>query len=146
MHGALITLLNEHPYGMSLLVRDVTLHVCKKHISKPQHHLPFITNNSPVSSLPLHHKKEGVLIAVKNTVGFSLHESICDPEGKYLILTCDINNRPFTVVNASTANSHQIRFAHKLSCKISKVKRGSLVICRDINLTANPHLDLSSKP
>lgn len=49
-------------------------------------------------------------------------------------------------MNVYAPNSHQIRFTHKLFCKLSKIKCGSLVICGDFNLTANPHLDLSSKP
>lgn len=70
---------------------------------------------------------------------FSLHDSICDPECKYLILIWDINNRPFTVVKTYAPNSHQIHFAQSLKSKMR-------ISCNNFNLTANPHLDLSSKP
>lgn len=36
-------------------------------------------------------KRKGVLIAVKNSVAFGLHDAICDPEGRYLIFLCDLS-------------------------------------------------------
>lgn len=91
-------------------------------------------------------KQGEVLIAVRNSLAFSLQEFISDPGGRYPILLCELNNRPFTVVNTYAPSSHQLHFSKRLFCEVSKIRRGSLKICRDFNIAADPHLDISSKP
>lgn len=55
-------------------------------------------------------KQKGVLIAIKDTVAFNLLETQTDPEGSYLILVGELNNKPFTIVNLYALNFHQILF------------------------------------
>lgn len=43
-------------------------------------------------------KKRGVLLDIKNSLAFQLKESVLDAEGRYIILTCDINEQPYTLV------------------------------------------------
>lgn len=81
------------------------------------------------------------MIAVIDTVPFTLHEEIIDPAGHYIILICDITSTKLTLLNAYVPNTHQIRFLNSLFRKIKKVQIRSLLICRDINTTANPHVD-----
>lgn len=42
-------------------------------------------------------KQRGVLIAIKNAVVFSLKELHTGPEGRYLIIICELNNKLYTV-------------------------------------------------
>ena len=44
-------------------------------------------------------KKRGVLLAIKHSVAFKLHDLVCDTNGRYIILTCDLNNATYTLVN-----------------------------------------------
>lgn len=53
-----------------------------------------------------HAKKRGFLMAVGVSVSFSLSITILDPEGRYSILICTINNYMYTLVNVYTTNSH----------------------------------------
>lgn len=65
-----------------------------------------------------HQKKRGVLLAFKGHLAFQLKAAITDPEGRYIIVTCDINAQPYTVVALYAPNSHpkshQVRFIRKL--------------------------------
>lgn len=63
-------------------------------------------------------KQRGVLIAIKNSEAFNLQELHTDPEGRYLIVICELNNKLYTIANLYTPNSHQTRFLQKMFCKI----------------------------
>lgn len=89
-----------------------------------------------------HAMKRGVMIAIKDSVSFSLLEAIVDPEGRYILLLCTINNCLYTVNNAYAPNSHQMKCLHKLCTKISKVRRGSLIVCGDFNMVADPIMNV----
>lgn len=42
-------------------------------------------------------------------------------------------------------NSHQIRFLKRIFHRIAKIRKGSLVMCGDYNLTADYSMDITSK-
>lgn len=50
-------------------------------------------------------KKSGVAILVKHTVAFKHVSSQCDKYGRYIILSCEINNAAYTIVNAYAPNT-----------------------------------------
>lgn len=63
-------------------------------------------------------KTKGVMIAIRDTVPFQLHKSIIDPQGRFIILVCDINSSTYTLVNLYAPNARQIKFFHKILKKI----------------------------
>lgn len=62
-------------------------------------------------------KKNGIIIAIKNTIAFTLHNNIIDVEGRYLTLDCTLHNTTYTIVNVYAPNTKQIRFLSKLMKK-----------------------------
>lgn len=70
-------------------------------------------------------KQKGVLIAIRDSVAFSLTETRIDPEGRYFILVGELNNKPFTIVNLYAQNSHQLRFLKRLYRKLANIQKGS---------------------
>lgn len=63
-------------------------------------------------------KKRDVLMAIKATLLYQLHNSILDPAGRYIILACSPNNSIYTLVNVYAPKVHQTRFLRKLKRKI----------------------------
>lgn len=101
---------------------------------------PFIFNANADT------KQKGVMIAIRDTVAFKTHKTICDPQGRFIILICDINSTTYTIVNIYAPNTRQIRFFHKVIRNICKVQKGLLVMCGDFNVTPNPMIDSTAKP
>lgn len=91
------------------------------------------------------HKKNGVLIAIKNTTAFTLHNSLVDTEGRYLALDCTMDNTRCTLVNIYAPNTGQIKFLTKLMKKINQFRQGHLIICGDFNFIPDNILDASSQ-
>lgn len=63
-------------------------------------------------------KQAGVLIAIRDSISFQLSHSYIDPGGRFIILTCDINNVACTIVNVYVPNSHPISFLNKVKKKV----------------------------
>lgn len=114
----------------------------------------FLTFNTPhfyhkkiscifLASAPT--KQKRVLIAIKDSIAFNLPETQVNPEGHYLILIGELNNKPFTIVKLYSDNSNQIRFLKKLFRRIATTQRGSLVITGDYNSTTDFTIDTTSK-
>lgn len=68
--------------------------------------------------------KWGVLIAVKNALSYTLRDSLLDPEGRFLILLCEISAKPFTLVYLYAPNSHQLCFFCKFFGKYHPLDMG----------------------
>ena len=91
-------------------------------------------------------KKRGVMVAVRDSVAFHLHDIITDPQGRYLILVCTINSIIYTVVNVYAPNVRQTRFFHKIMKKVRAIQKGLLIVCGDFNITSDPSVDMTSYP
>lgn len=74
-------------------------------------------------------KKRGVLLAIRDSVAFTLIEEIKDTAERYVILVCDLNSTRYTVVNVYAPNTHQIPFLNKRMHKVNKFRQGSLILC-----------------
>lgn len=114
-----------------------------------QDHTPCCThNNYPhifFASAPV--KKRGVLIAIKDSVSFTLSRVVADTDGRYFFLLCTINGCPYTIVIYHTIyapNVRQWKFMRKLCSEIVKLKVGKLIMCGDFNLVANNVVDSPS--
>lgn len=112
--------------------------VFKRLTSQPTILPTFSTKNSHIFSCLRPMKQMGVLIAIRESVAFTLKEAHIDPAG-------ELNNKPFTIVNLYAPNSHQIRFLKRLYRKITTIWRGSLMICGDHNLTPDYTIDTTAK-
>lgn len=60
------------------------------------------------------HKKGGVLMAISNSVSFQPKESFLDEGGRFIIVTGNINSKPYTLVKLYSPNSHQFRIIKKV--------------------------------
>lgn len=55
-------------------------------------------------------KSKGVFKAVKDSINFQLIYCISDPQGRYLILICTINDAVFTLANVYAQNMGLVGF------------------------------------
>lgn len=90
-------------------------------------------------------KKKSVMIAIKNTCSFTLHNSLVEVEGRYLALDCTLNSNRYTVITIYAPNKKQIHFLSKLMKKINRFKQGQLMICGDFNIVPDNSIDSSSQ-
>lgn len=85
------------------------------------------------------------MIAVKNSLTFTLHNSVTDEEGRYLALDCTLDNTRYTIVNVYTPNTGQITFLSKLMKKLDKFRQGNFIVCGDFNIASDTDLDTSTR-
>lgn len=89
-------------------------------------------------------KKSGVLIAIKNNIDFHLIQEISDPQSRFLILLCTINNIIYTLLNVYSPNAQQMTFLRKTIRMAQDTKQGHLLVCVDFNLVVDIHMDTTS--
>lgn len=65
------------------------------------------------------------MIAVNNSVAFVQHEVLLDPNGRYIILICEVNNVPYTIANIYAPNAGQLTFLCKILKKTLHLQKGS---------------------
>lgn len=88
-------------------------------------------------------KKAGVAILIKDSVTFKLNSSVLDPKGRFVLLQCEINSLPYTILSIYAPNKHQLRFIRRVITKAKQLLKGGLVICGDFNIVADKELDKS---
>lgn len=89
-------------------------------------------------------KKRGILTAIRDTVAFTKHSDIADPQGRYHILVCDIESTTYTVVNIYAPNKHQLPFLHQVLKRAKQVQRGYLLLHGHFNLPPDPQVNSTS--
>lgn len=67
-------------------------------------------------------KQRGILIAIRDTVSFQQHSCTLDPEGRYIIIVCTIDNVVYTLVNLYAPNRRQTKFLKATLKKIRLVQ------------------------
>lgn len=72
-------------------------------------------------------KRNGVLIAIKNTIAFTLYEILTDLNGCYIILVCTLNNVMYTIVSVYAPNQGQLSL-RKLFSKVKSGSKGTLLL------------------
>lgn len=97
----------------------------------------MITVNSP-------EKKRGIFIAIKRSVTFKMHKAVVDPQGRYIIPICDLNNTTYTIINVSSPNTGQAKFLRKVYKKSKSLQRGLVLWCGDFNSPLDPLLDTTA--
>lgn len=90
-------------------------------------------------------KTKGVLIAIRDSVAFTLRKQVQDPLGRFLILICDLDNTSYMIVNVYSPNKNQVNFFNKLMKRVNNHQRGRLVICGNFNVTPDPAIHSTTK-
>lgn len=89
-------------------------------------------------------KKAGVLIAIKDSITLHSHCTCMDPGGRFIILVCDINNVPCTIVNVYAHNTRQFSFLNKVRKKVHSIRKDNLLWCGDFNAIVDASIDTTS--
>lgn len=89
-------------------------------------------------------KQRGVLIAIRDTLAFKLLNSYSDPEGRFFILVCTLDNVTYTLVNICAPNNRQMKFHKATLKKIHEMQKGHILMCGDFNLVSDFVMDSSS--
>lgn len=110
---------------------------------KAQHHWN-LTHNPHAYFANAMSKKWGVAIIIIQTVAFKLISSQCDKDSRYIILTCEINNAIYTIINAYAPNTRHINFLNKLWKKVKSFCTGHIILCGDLNSISNHQMDISN--
>lgn len=83
----------------------------------------FAKNNSPkfthnryphIFHSDNHKKKQGVIIAVRDTVTFKMLDLQTDDHGRFIILVATIDNITYTIANVYASNTHPHQFLQKI--------------------------------
>lgn len=90
-------------------------------------------------------KRAGVLIAIRDSLTFQLHQVYRDPGGRFIILLCDIANVRYTIVNVYAPNTRQLSFLNRLRKKVNKVKQGRVIWGGDFNAIVDTSIDSTSR-
>lgn len=119
----------------------------KKHTSLRMLPLSANTKSFPhIYKASYFRKQRGVLIAIRNTVSFQLQSCTLDPEGRFIILVCTIDNVVYTIVTLYAPNRRQMQFLKTTLKKMRTVQQGQVLICGDFNLVPDNNMDSSSGP
>lgn len=88
-------------------------------------------------------KQRGTLIAFHRSTPFILQSQINDPEGRYIILTGQIMDKPVTVISYYAPNKKPNPFLSHLLQVVNDHKIGTVILCGDSNQVLLPFLDKS---
>lgn len=89
-------------------------------------------------------KRNGVLIAIKDTVSFKLLSEQSDDLGRFVLLVAEINGALYTLINIYAPNKKPVKFIKKMVKLAKQKQKGSLILCGDFNAVMNTDIDCSS--
>uniref|UniRef100_A0A667X9Y1 exodeoxyribonuclease III n=1 Tax=Myripristis murdjan TaxID=586833 RepID=A0A667X9Y1_9TELE len=89
---------------------------------------------------------KGVSILISKKISFNLIDSVCDKEGRYLVLHGTLQNEKCTLVNIYAPNSAQASFLSSLCTLLAKIVGSPIVLGGDFNLIKEASLDRSGHP
>lgn len=72
-------------------------------------------------------KKNGVLIAIKDTVTFSLLQDYVDPQGRFIISVTEMDHAVYTLVNLYSPNVKSFQFICKVIKLAKTLQKGKLI-------------------
>ena len=76
----------------------------------------------------------GAAILIKKSASIKVSKSISDPNGRYVILKCKINNEPYVLADIYGPNVDNQQFYHDLLEKIDELNIDRKIIGGDFNL------------
>ena len=83
-------------------------------------------------------KSRGVAILIRNSMSVRVISELCDPNGRFLILNCTLNDVPVTLVNIYAPNNDDPDFLLEVFAEIDKFDNSSLIIGGDFNAVIGP--------
>ena len=86
-------------------------------------------------------RKKGVMILFNNTFSYTIHQSVSDPDGRYIILDLTIFDIRFLLVALYGPNKDVPDFFNSLLRQIVDVGNYSIIMCGDFNVVQNYDLD-----
>lgn len=89
-------------------------------------------------------KARGAAILIRKGIHFKHKSTIADRDGRYVIVTGEINSTPVTLVNIYGPNFDNPSFFQKVFSLIPDLSLTSLIIGADLNCAIDPYLDRSS--
>ncbi|XP_054631650.1 E3 ubiquitin-protein ligase znrf1 isoform X1 [Dunckerocampus dactyliophorus] len=89
-------------------------------------------------------KQRGVAILINRRVNFTLHNTITDTEGRYIIMNISVDNVHFCIANIYGPNVDDPSFFHAFFSSLSAHLDTSMISGGDLNLVFNPEVDRSS--
>ena len=78
-------------------------------------------------------QSRGVAILIRNSISVKVNLVFYDPNGRFLILNCKINDVPLTLVNLYAPNNDDPDFLLEVFAEIDKFDNSSLIIGGDFN-------------
>ena len=117
------------------------------HVQATQHRMLRANWISQVYQSPFTSKARGVAILFRKSVPFHFHSCITDPNGRFIILSGDINSFPIILVNIYGPNTDDPAFFRKVFDLIPDDDSSHILIGGDFNCYLDPYLDrFSSAP
>uniref|UniRef100_A0A3Q3F7U4 Uncharacterized protein n=1 Tax=Labrus bergylta TaxID=56723 RepID=A0A3Q3F7U4_9LABR len=89
-------------------------------------------------------KSRGVVILCHKQITMKVLSQEKDSTGRWIILKCDINQEPYTLINIYGPNNDDALFFKDILLVAAQIY-GKCVMVWDYNLTLNPSLDKTNK-
>ena len=91
------------------------------------------------------HKSRGVAILLPRNINFKQKNTIADNNGRYILLDCEIEDTPMTIINLYCPTKdkveEQITFLEEIKPIVEEYSEKNLLIGGDLNTYLNAHLD-----
>ncbi|CAH2283439.1 Hypothetical predicted protein [Pelobates cultripes] len=113
---------------------------------KEGHAPPLKSKHYPTAALSNHPtaRKAGVAVLTHAQLQFQEVERLVDPNGRYLFIKGDIQNRRYTLATIYAPNNNQSHFIRKSLSNLSSFTEGTLIVGGDINVPLIPLIDSST--
>ncbi|KAM8967049.1 epidermal growth factor receptor [Pelodytes ibericus] len=89
-------------------------------------------------------KKCGVAIYFHKSIRIEIKHQELDPEGRFIILVCTINEELFTLINVYLPNVNPVGLLNHIMERVEKVRMGTQLIAGDFNCVADITIDKMS--
>ncbi|CAH2315625.1 Hypothetical predicted protein, partial [Pelobates cultripes] len=139
------------PERRSQLIRDLS----SRHISVAflqethfkEGNAPLLKGKNYPNALCSNHptaRKAGVAILLHAKLQFQENDRMSDPNGRYIFLKGDIQDRRYTFATIYVPNNNQSHYIRKTLLKLSSFTEGTLILGGDLNVPLIPLTDSST--
>lgn len=111
------------------------------HLSESEHKKLTNTQLTQIYSASYNSKKRGVAILINKNITVINQSTICDPEGRYVIVNITFNNKILTIANIYGPNTDDPQFFHNFFSSIANVPQSAIIIGGDFNTVIDPTQD-----
>lgn len=93
-------------------------------------------------------KSRGVGILINKFLPFNLISEHSDPEGRYLIVSCEIQGDKYTLINIYSPPSANMKYLRNIQSVINTISVGRIIFAGDLNQVFTEHdsSNLKRKP